>query len=271
MTARGRDLAELRDLSGRIALVTGGTGHIGGAVADALTELGCTVALTDLDAGQCRAAAEDLAVRRGVETLGIATDLSDEAAATGLPGQVAETLGGLDILVNSAAFVGTSDLKGWAVPFAEQKAETWRAALEVNLTSVFVLTQAATPWLEKSGRGSVINISSIYGMVGPDLRLYEGTQLGNPAAYGAAKGGLLQLTRWLATVLAPKIRVNAVTPGGIQRGQPEEFMRRYVENTPLGRMGTEEDIKGAVAYLAGDLSAYVTGQNLIIDGGWTAW
>ena len=95
--------------------------------------------------------------------------------------------------------------------------------------------------------------------------------MGNPAAYGAAKGGLLQLTRWLATILAPKIRVNAVTPGGIQRGQPEEFMRRYVENTPLGRMGTEEDIKGAVAYLAGDLSAYVTGQNLIIDGGWTAW
>ncbi len=271
MTARGRDLAELQDLTGRVALVTGGAGHIGGAVADALAELGCAVAVTDLAAAKCRAAAEDIAARREVRTQGFAADLADEAAVKALPDQVADTLGGLDILVNSAAFVGTSNLKGWAVPFAEQSADTWRAALEVNLTSVFVLVQAATPLLEKTGKGSIINISSIYGMVGPDMHLYEGTSLGNPAAYGAAKGGLLHITRWLATALAPAIRVNAVTPGGIARGQSEDFVRRYEERTPLGRMGREEDIKGAVAYLAGDLSAYVTGQNLVVDGGWTAW
>ena len=271
MTARGRDLAELQDLSGRVALVTGGAGHIGGAVADALAELGCAVAVADLDEAKCRMTANGIAERRGVEARGFAADLADEAAVKALPDRVAAGLGGLDILVNSAAFVGTSKLEGWAVPFAEQSAETWRAALEVNLTSVFVLVQAAAPHLERSGRGSIVNISSIYGMVGPDLRLYEGTRMGNPAAYGAAKGGLLQMTRWLATALAPAIRVNAVTPGGIERGQSEEFVRRYVERTPLGRMGREEDIKGAVAYLAGDLSAYVTGQNLVVDGGWTAW
>ena len=110
------------------------------------------------------------------------------------------------------------------MPFAEQSADTWRAALEVNLTSVFVLVQAAAPHLEKSGRGSIINISSIYGMVGPDLRLYEGTRMGNPAAYGAAKGGLLQMTRWLATALAPAIRVNAVTPGR-HRARPVRAIR----------------------------------------------
>jgi NAD(P)-dependent dehydrogenase (short-subunit alcohol dehydrogenase family) len=108
-------------------------------------------------------------------------------------------------------------------------------------------------------------------MVGPDMRLYEGTGMGSPAAYAASKGGLLQLTRWLATVLAPTIRVNAVTPGGILRGQPQVFRERYIARTPLGRMGSEEDLQGAVAYLASDLSAYVTGHNLVVDGGWTAW
>jgi NAD(P)-dependent dehydrogenase (short-subunit alcohol dehydrogenase family) len=95
--------------------------------------------------------------------------------------------------------------------------------------------------------------------------------LGSPAAYAASKGGLLQLTRWLATVLAPEIRVNAVSPGGVLRGQPEAFVRRYETRVPLGRMATEADLKGAVAYLASDAAAYVTGQNLLVDGGWTAW
>ena len=108
-------------------------------------------------------------------------------------------------------------------------------------------------------------------MVGPDLRIYEGTGMGNAAAYAASKGGLLQLTRWLATTLAPRVRVNAITPGGVWRQQPEAFRKRYIDRTPLGRMATEEDFKGAVAYLASDLSRYVTGQNLVVDGGWTAW
>ncbi len=103
------------------------------------------------------------------------------------------------------------------------------------------------------------------------MRLYDETPLGNAAAYGASKGGLLQLTRWLATVMAPYVRVNAISPGGVWRNQPEIFVKRYEERTPLRRMGMEEDFKGAAAYLASDLSAYVTGQNLAVDGGWTTW
>ena len=122
-----------------------------------------------------------------------------------------------------------------------------------------------------SGHGSVIFFSSIYGLVGPDMRLYEDTDMASPAGYPASKGGLLQLARYLATVLAPRIRVNTISPGGVWRNQPEAFHQRYVYRTPLGRMATEEDLKGAVAYLASDLSAYVTGQNLGVDGGWTAW
>lgn len=267
----GRDIRNLMDLTGRAALVTGGTGHIGAACADALAELGCRIAICDLDAGKCEQTADAISQSRAAQTLAIAADLADEPAVKALPQQVVGTFGRLDIVVHSAAFVGDSELTGWAVPFAEQSADTWRTALETNLTSVFVLSQASAPFLQANGAGSIINVASIYGIIGPDLRLYEGTQMGNPAAYAAGKGGLLQLTRWLASVLAPDIRVNAVSPGGIRRNQPETFVRRYEENTPMGRMGTEEDIKGAVAYLAGDLSAYVTGQNLIVDGGWTAW
>jgi NAD(P)-dependent dehydrogenase (short-subunit alcohol dehydrogenase family) len=167
--------------------------------------------------------------------------------------------------------VGTSGLKGWNTPFKDQQSDTWRLALDVNLTAPFVLTQACADALAKSGHGSVINVASIYGMVGPDMGLYEGTEIGNAAAYGASKGGLLQLTRWLSTVLAPQVRVNAITPGGLWRNQPESFHHRYVARTPLKRMGSEEDFKGAVAYLASDLSSYVTGQNLVVDGGWTVW
>ena len=118
---------------------------------------------------------------------------------------------------------------------------------------------------------SVINIGSIYGMFGPDLSIYEDTELNNPAAYSASKGGLIQLSRWLSTVLAPKIRVNCISPGGILRNQPEIFVKRYVDKTPLKRMGSESDIAGAVVYLASDLSSWVTGQNLVVDGGWGVW
>jgi NAD(P)-dependent dehydrogenase (short-subunit alcohol dehydrogenase family) len=180
-------------------------------------------------------------------------------------------LGRLNILVNCAALVGTSELPGWCVPFLEQSLDTFSAALEVNLTAAFRLVQACVPAIKESGHGSVIHISSTHGMVGPDLRLYEGTNMGCPGAYAASKGGLLQLTRWLATILAPGIRVNAVSPGGIERGQPEAFQKRYVARTPMARMGAEEDLKGAVVYLASDMSSYVTGQNLVVDGGWTTW
>ena len=117
----------------------------------------------------------------------------------------------------------------------------------------------------------VINVISIYGMVGPNMGLYAGTSMGNPAAYAASKGGLLQFTRWLASVLAPHVRVNSITPGGVSRNQAPAFVERYQLLTPLGRLATEEDFKGAVAFLASDLSAYVTGHNLVVDGGWTVW
>lgn len=266
-----KPIRELMNLSGRVAVITGGAGHLGRAMADAFAESGATIALVDIHKDAAKEIAGAISEDYGVRAEGYGVDLADEGAVRDLPGTVASDLGGLDILVNNAAFVGTSGLKGWVTPFMEQSTEAWRAALEVNLTACFALIQSAVPFLEKSGKGSVINLGSIYGVCGPDMSLYEGTSMGNPAAYAASKGGLIQLTTWLSTVLAPAIRVNAISPGGIWRNQPEQFVERYVERTPLGRMGVEEDIKGAALFLASDLSAYMTGQNLILDGGWTAW
>jgi len=261
----------LLDLTGRVALITGGAGHLGAAMGEALAEVGASIAVLDLNDERCQAAAGGLQEQFGVATLPLAIDLGNEHLLKAVPETVGDKFGRLDIVINCAAMVGTSELQGWAVPFAEQSVDAWRQALEINLTAPFVLLQACAPLLKNSGHGSVINIGSIYGMVGPDMGLYCDTSMGNPAAYAASKGGLLQLTRWLATVLAPAVRVNAITLGGIERGQSQTFKARYNARTPLGRLGTEIDVKGAVTYLASDLSSYMTGQNIILDGGWTAW
>src|SRR5262249_23151457 len=189
------------------------------AIGEALAECGAAVVVVDRLTKECEKTAARLASAYGVETMPLAMDLADRPSPAALPAQVLRRFGHLGVLVNCAAFVGTSQMPGWSVPFVEQGAEAWRACQGTNLTCPFLLTQSCASALAASGHGSVLNIASIYGIVGPDLKLYEGTAMGNPAAYAASKGGLIQLTRWLATVLAPKVRVNAITPGGVARNQ----------------------------------------------------
>jgi NAD(P)-dependent dehydrogenase (short-subunit alcohol dehydrogenase family) len=268
-----KTVPELLRLDGRTAVVTGGAGHLGLAIAEALAEAGAQVVLVDRDQAVCDAQADLLRRTKGMGAvaLALAVDLGDPQAASTIVARTLESVGRLDILVNNAAFTGDSRLAGWAVPFPQQSLEAWDAAVRTNLTAPFLLVREAQEALAASGRGSIINVASIYGELGPDFSLYEGTAMANPAAYGASKGGLIQLTRHLATVLAPRIRVNAISPGGVERGQPAQFQERYRARTPLGRMATEEDVKGAVAFLASDAAAYITGQNLMIDGGWSVW
>jgi NAD(P)-dependent dehydrogenase (short-subunit alcohol dehydrogenase family) len=254
-----------------VALITGGAGHIGHVIGESLAELGASVAVLDIDQTAAGASASEIAHSYKVKTLAIAVDLTDITAVQSAPKRVVAEFGRLDIVIHSAAYGGDTRFPGWAVPFDEQTIEAWDRALRVNLTSAFALAQAARQPLIDSGHGSIVLISSIYGLVGPDMSLYEGTTMNNPAGYGASKGGLLQLMRYLATVLAPQIRVNAISPGGVWRQQAEQFHARYQSRTPLGRMATEEDLKGAAAYLSSDLSSYVTGHNLVVDGGWTVW
>lgn len=266
-----RSVKQLADLTGRTALVTGSGGHLGSVMAEALAEAGANLALMDISGEAVENAARSIASDYGVSVNPVKVDLASESAIRSSCLSVIEHFGRLDILVHSAAFVGTTKLEGWIAPFEEQSLSTWRAAMAVNLDAAFILAQACAPALRASGKGSIINIGSIYGMVGPDMDIYGGTSMGNPAAYAAGKGGLLQLTRWLSTVMAPEVRANMISFGGIERGQPEKFRANYTKHTPLGRMGTEEDAKGALTFLASDLSSYVTGHNLVVDGGWTAW
>ena len=259
------------DMRGRCALVTGGAGHIGLAISEALAEQGALLVLVDQDQQALEAAARHLKEKHGAEAKLVLADLEVSGQTAAIAKEAEDAFGGLDVLVNCAAFVSTSQLSGWSEPFERQSVETWRRAFEVNLTSVFQLTKSAAPLLRRNGVGSIINIASIYGTHGPDHSLYEGTTMNNPAAYSASKGGLLQFTRWASTVLAPDIRVNAISPGGVSRGQPSSFVKRYEPRVPLGRMAVEEDFKGAALFLASDLSAYVTGQNIAVDGGWGVW
>jgi NAD(P)-dependent dehydrogenase (short-subunit alcohol dehydrogenase family) len=258
-------------LDRRRAIVTGGAGYLGRIIGETLVELGAHVTLVDRDATTLGVAAGHV-IAAGTGEVEIAVcDLEDESERQVLALQLGSHPDGVSILVNNAAFVGTSGLAGWSVPFEQQRVDTWRRALEVNLTAAFELSQALMPSMRRAPGGSIINIASIYGVLGPDWSLYDDTGMASPAAYAASKGGLLQLTRWLATTVGPGVRVNAISPGGIERSQSPEFVARYSARTPLKRMAQEDDFRGVVAFLASDLSAYVTGQNIAVDGGWTAW
>jgi NAD(P)-dependent dehydrogenase (short-subunit alcohol dehydrogenase family) len=265
-----RTVAQLADLSGKVALITGGAGHIGRTVAGGLAELNCKLCLLDTARSDVFAVSEELATRWNTEVVPLTLDLEDENFRNTVRPFIDERFGRLDILINNAAFYSIEKLKGWEVPFEEQDLSVMRRCIEVNLIAGFHLAQSLISLMRDHG-GSIINVSSIYGVLGPDMSLYGGTEMGNPAAYGISKGGLVQMTRWMATMLAPQIRANCISLGGVYRNQANAFVSRYVARTPMKRMATEEDFIGAIVYLASDLSAYVTGQNLMIDGGWSAW
>jgi NAD(P)-dependent dehydrogenase (short-subunit alcohol dehydrogenase family) len=262
-------VARLMDLRGRRALITGATGHIGQVIARTLAELGADLLLVDRPGSDYEPLIAAIASEWRVDVQTVDCDLEVSDDRSRLIESAAQDR--VDILVNNAAFVGTSYLEGWATDFERQTIETWRRALEVNLTAAFDLAKGLAPCLRHGHKGSIINMASIYGLYGPDCGLYEGTDMANPAAYAASKGGLIQLTRWLATTLAPRVRVNAISPGGVFRDQPAAFVERYQARTPLGRMASEDDLIGAVTFLATDLSSYVTGQNVSVDGGWGVW
>jgi len=254
----------------KIAVVTGATGHIGRAFCEEFAELGGTCLLVDRDGAELEKLMVSLRKINGSNHSYFVTDLINASSRNEMLKEIQDQFDRIDLLVNNAAYTGDSNLDGWAVAFEEQSMDAWQSAMEVNLAAAFHLTQGLLPLLKKGMDPSVINIASIYGLVGPDLRLYTGTSMGNPLAYAASKGGLLQMTKWLASVLAPDVRVNAVSPGGVFRGQPEAFVQRYIDKTPLGRMATESDVVGSMIFLASDLASYLTGQNIVVDGGFTA-
>ena len=265
-----RKIKDLISLKNRKALVTGACGHLGSAICETLAEQGCDLILLDLPGSNFSKLSNRISTDYKVSIQSVEADLEDELSTSNAIKVIISLTKNLNVIVNNAAFVSSRSMQGWSDVFEKQSIGAWNRAINVNLTSVFQITRDLSPLLKNSEKASIINIGSIYGLAAPDYSLYKGTDMGNPAAYAASKGGLIQLTKWLSSTLAKEIRVNCISPGGIIRDQPKEFIEKYISKTPLKRMAIEEDFKGAIAYLSSDLSDYVTGHNIIIDGGWTS-
>lgn len=251
------------------AVITGGAGHIGQEVCKQLARSGTHLAVLDKNKELGMEFAAKLKSDFKTEAFFLDADLMAPATFTEVASILKTRFGRIDFIVNNAAYY--DDTPGWGVPFEEEGYEAWMKVMRVNLLAPFFLVQNLVPLMKGSSCGSIVNVGSIYGMVGPDHGLYAGTDMTNPAAYAASKGGLLALTKWLSTVLAPEIRVNTVTPGGVERGQVEVFKERYLARTPLKRMATETDVANTIYFLLSTASSYMTGQNLVVDGGWTVW
>lgn len=264
-------IQKMLDMQGRTTLITGSCGKVGRELTYALSELGSNLILLDHPDSNIDEFKNEITKEFKNKVISISCNLEDSEDIKKVKIIIERHFSSLDVLINNAAFVGSANLEGWSTSLENQSLDTWRRAIEVNLTSCFQLIKSTRFLLEKSSQASIINIGSIYAIYGPDLSIYENTNMNNPAAYSVSKAGLLQLTRWMSTVLAPKIRVNSISPGGILRDQPQEFVQRYIQKTPLKRMGSESDIVGAVIYLSTNLSSWVTGQNIIVDGGWGVW
>lgn len=270
------DYRRLFDLSGRVAVVTGGCGILGRHFCAGLADHGAAVAVVDLDAGVAQDQAAELAETFGGRALGLACDIRDPAAVEAMVAQVETDLGPIEILHNNAA-AKSANLADFFLPAEDYPLEVWREIMEVNLDGVFLVARTVGGRMAGRGRGSIIQTASIYGIMGPDQRIYEGSEymgmpINTPPVYSASKAGVVGLTKYLATYWGHKgVRVNTLTPGGTESGQNDVFRQRYANRVPMGRMARPDDMVSALVFLASDASAYVTGQNIVVDGGLSAW
>ena len=277
-----RSTLDLFKLTGRTALVTGGAGLLGAQFCRTLAQAGAQVVIADVNRQAGEVLADSL-IREGYPVIAAQTDVTDPGSVQEMVAAAVKAFGRLDILVNSAAldpkFDPQHDADESAHPgsgaFESFPLSAWEMALSVNLTGAFLSCQAGVrPMLEQGG-GVIINLSSIYGLAGPDQRIYQ--QPGQapkykPVYYSVTKAGILGLTRYLAAYYAGQnIRVNALSPGGVYNGHEDAFIQAYSARAVLGRMAEVDEMNGALLFLASDASAYMTGANLIVDGGWTAW
>jgi NAD(P)-dependent dehydrogenase (short-subunit alcohol dehydrogenase family) len=262
-----RTIHQLFDLTGRVAIVTGGAGLLGQQFSRALAEAGATVVTASRNQENCGAWAEQLRAD-GHQALALPLDVTDPESSKALVAATLDQCGRLDILVNNAY------ARGVPAPPEELSVEAWRTWIDAGLSGAFYCAQAAARPMLAQGRGAIINIGSIYGVGGTDVRMYPPeVPINASVAYGAVKGGIVNLTRSLAVVWAAQgVRVNCISPGGFPGETVNaEFAAAFEAKVPLGRMGNRNDLKGAVVFLASDAAAYVVGQNLLVDGGWTAW
>jgi NAD(P)-dependent dehydrogenase (short-subunit alcohol dehydrogenase family) len=271
-TETERNTAHMFRLDGKVAIITGAAGLLALQHAIALSEFGACVVLTDLDLESCENRARQINQQNKVETLALRSDVTSQPSWESLLERVLSSFGQVDILVNNAAFTTQSRSANYNASFANFPLEDWRQILDVNLTGTYIGCQVVGSQMVKQRSGSIINMASLYGVVSPHHRMYSGTEIHQPAAYSVSKAGVIALTRYLGTLWADQgVRVNCITPGGVHDEHSEAFTRRYAALSPIGRMADKTEMRGALVYLASAASAYCTGHNLVVDGGWTAW
>jgi NAD(P)-dependent dehydrogenase (short-subunit alcohol dehydrogenase family) len=273
-------IQEKFDLAGRVAVVTGGVGLLGTEFCRTLAEAGASIAVVDLNASASQAVADSL-TNSGYKALALPADITQPDSVNAAVEKILSTFGRLDVLVNSAALDPKFDpeaVNKGITPgaFEDYPLDLWNSALNVNLTGMFLMTQACVkPMIEQGKKGSIINICSTYGLNGPDQRIYikDGQRVAfKPIYYTVTKAGVMGFTKYLAAYYAEtEIRVNALTPGGVFNNHEDYFVRNYSAKTILGRMAKKDEMNGALLFLASDASSYMTGNNVVVDGGWTAW
>ena len=273
-------ILEKFDLTGRVGVVTGGGGQLGFEFCKTLAEAGAAVAVVDLNASASQATADTL-TNGGYKALSLPTDITQPESVRAAIEMVLSVFGRLDVLVNSAALDPKFDpdaVNKGITPgaFEDYPLDLWNAAMKVNLTGMFLMTQACVkPMIDQGNKGSIINICSTYGLNGPDQRIYvkEGKRVAfKPVYYTVTKAGVMGFTKYLAAYYAgTEIRVNALTPGGVFNNHEEYFVKNYSAKTILGRMAQKDEMNGALLFLASDASSYMTGNNVVVDGGWTVW
>jgi NAD(P)-dependent dehydrogenase (short-subunit alcohol dehydrogenase family) len=267
------------NLHDRTILLTGGAGLLGQEFAATLAAAQAHVVIADINQEAAQSLATEITAKSGVKALGLEMDVSDRSSVHTAVKQTLDTFGQIDVLINNAAIDPKFDPAHRVEhtgAFEDYPLELWNQSLAVNLTGMFLCAQAVAQPMLTQGKGAIINISSIYGLVGPDQRLYENaedtTPVYKPITYSVTKSAVTGLTRYLATYWAGKnIRVNTLTLGGVFNQHEDEFVQRYSARTPLGRMAQRSEYNSALLFLASDASAYMTGANLVVDGGWTAW
>ena len=255
-------------LDNKTIVVTGASGFLGASISSSLAMLGCDLILVDINNNALKLLKDKILKNNPCNIKILKADLTLEKDTLKIISYIKSNKIDINGLVNAIGMVGSNTIKGWNTSFDKQDKIPWQNAMNTNLTSIFFFIQKIQKFMKNSENSSIVNISSIYGTYAPDYNIYENTKINNPAAYSVSKAGLSYLSKWLASSLAPKIRVNSISPGGIYRDQDKLFVKKYIKKTLLKRMATEDDITGCVIFLLSSMSSYITGQDIIIDGGW---
>lgn len=275
-----RNVKELYDLSGRVAIITGGAGLLGPFHAEAIAEAGGYPVLADINAERCDAVAAELSQRYNTNVLGLHTDVTDKSQVEAMLKRILDEFGRIDILINNAARdpkVEDTSTTSWS-RLENFLLEQWNEDVAVGLTGAFLCSQVIGGYMAAHSGGVILNVAAAMAIAAPDQRVYikpglpPEEQMVKPVSYPAVKAGLLGLTIFLATYWAKdNVRVNALLPGGVYDGQTDPFLSNYTNRVPMGRMANKDEYKGAILFLCSDASSYMTGANLVVDGGLTCW